>query len=65
MYKSGKVWVVAGITAVSLLASNVQIAHADETNVTAQTSLTTSTVPTTSSNSTSVVAASNFTANWA
>lgn len=63
MYKSGKVWVVAGITAVSLLASNVQIAHADETNVTAQTSMTTSTVPTTSSNSTSVIATSNFIAN--
>ena len=63
MYKSGKVWVVAGITAVSLLASNAQTAHADETNVTAQTSLTTSTVPTTSSNSTSVIAISNFTVN--
>ena len=30
MYKSGKIWVVAGITAISLLSGGMQAAHADE-----------------------------------
>lgn len=36
MYKSGKTWVVAGIAAVSLLISSMQVVHADETSVDSQ-----------------------------
>lgn len=36
MYKSGKTWVVAGIAAVSLLISSMQVVHADENSVDSQ-----------------------------
>lgn len=58
MYKSGKIWVVAGIVAISLLGGGIQAAHADEVS----TATHTTDVPT-SASATSMVAKSSVTAN--
>lgn len=56
MYKSGKTWVVAGITAISLLGGGMQIAHADEVSTTTQTTVVSPSVSTTSTAAKSVTA---------
>ena len=58
MYKSGKIWVVAGITAISLLGGDIQVAHADEVSTVTHTT----DVPI-STSATSTVARSSITTN--
>lgn len=58
MYKSGKIWVVAGITAISLLGGGIQVAHADEVSTVTHTT----DVPI-STSATSTVARSSITTN--
>lgn len=58
MYKSGKAWVVAGITAISLLGGGRQTTHADEVSV-----VTHMTDVPTSASKNSMIARSSVTAN--
>ena len=56
MYKSGKIWVVAGITAISLLSGGMQAAHADEVStITNTTDISTSASATSMATKSSVI----------
>ncbi len=61
MYKSGKIWVVAGITAISLLSGGMQVAHADEVStITNTTDISTSASATSMATRSSVIANNTY-----